>query len=226
MPKDWRVSSTSSPKKMPTRGINRSINANYNSVFGAVPILTLRLSRAKFGFNGYGGYGQRPRRDAEFFNQTDFFNTRSTLIQNGTQFNKGINKYGSAELSFEADSLNLLTGTFNIYNGNNNSGNYQNTMQRDSDGVVTNSNILNNGARDWNRYDVGINYQLGFKNNKDQLLTASYKYSNFTNNQFNDIIGTNAPSYRQYNSSGSKEHTTQLDYIQPFKVITIEAGGS
>jgi outer membrane receptor protein involved in Fe transport len=211
--------------KKADQGYNGSINANYNSVFGYRTNLNATVKQGKFGFNGYGGYGQRPRRDAEFFNQTDFFNTQSTLIQNGTQSNKGINKYGSAELSFEADSLNLLTGTFNIYNGNNNSVNNQNTMQRDSDGVVTNSNILNNGARDWNRYDVGINYQLGFKNNKDQLLTASYKYSNFTNNQFNDIIGANAPSYRQYNSSGSKEHTTQLDYIQPFKVITIEAGG-
>ena len=61
------------------------------------------------------------------------------------------------------------------------------------------------------------------------MLTTSYKYSNYNNGQNNDITTANeinyaSPAYNQYNNSGAQEHTIQLDYVQPIKKLTIEAG--
>jgi len=81
-------------------------------------------------------------------------------------------------------------------------------------------------------FDAGINYQLGFKKQKDRLLTVSYKYDYSPNKQFNDNLFSErinypavaVPDFQQYNNSGNRAHTFQLDYAHPLKKITIEAG--
>ena len=88
--------------------------------------------------------------------------------------------------------------------------------------------------------DATINYQLGFKRKKDQLLTLSYKFShspntNFSNNMFSQRLnfpastqpdGTQGqPDFVQNNNAGERAHTIQLDYAEPFKKLTFEAGG-
>jgi outer membrane receptor protein involved in Fe transport len=183
------------------------------------------------GYNGYVGTGARPKRETALGSESTFSNPVSSLTQDGTRFNGGHNTYTSNELSYEAHSLNLITGTFNFYNNANNNGNNQYTVQRNNlDDITQAYNIMGNGSGKYSGNDIGLNYQLGFKKNKEQLLTASFKYSNNRNQQFNDVqsdatINYDDPNYRQYNKAGSKEYTTQLDYIHPLKVITIEAGG-
>lgn len=211
-------------QKKGDQGYNGSLNTNYNSVFGPRVNLNATVKQGKFGFNGYIGTGKRPERGADFYNQTDFFSPASTLVQNGNKANGFRNMYASTELSFEADSLNLITGSFNTYTGKSTQVNSQFTTLGDENGETSYASS-NNGNGNFHGSDFGLNYQLGFKRNKDQLLTASYKYSNSGNKQFNNVVPGNTADYRQYNSAGSKEHTTQLDYIQPFKILTVEAGG-
>jgi outer membrane receptor protein involved in Fe transport len=218
-------------QKKADQGYNGSVNANYNTVWGERLNLNATVKQGKFGFNGYIGTGKRPKRESEFGNESTFFTSGTSVVQKGNRFMGGNNTYGSTELSYEADSLNLITGTFNFYNGTNNNGNNQNTVQRNnSDDITQAYNIANNGNGEYHGRDVALNYQLGFKKSKEQLLTASFKYSNNYNKQFNDVLATETfnyaePNYRQYNSAGSKEYTTQLDYVHPLKLITIEAGG-
>ena len=129
--------------------------------------------------------------------------------------------------------MNLLTGSFQEYTGNNiqNSDQFS-TELNGSNALVQYFELSNTSANQYKGYDAGFNYQLGFKRNKDQLLTTSYKYSSSSGTQDADALylkqvfatGTGLRNYRQYNNSGTKEHDIQLDYIQPFKVITIEAG--
>ena len=78
-----------------------------------------------------------------------------------------------------------------------------------------------------------MNYQLGFKKSKDELLTFSYKYSYSPNKQFNDNVFSDRfnyplqsyPDYQQYNDAGDKDHTIQVDYASPLnKKLSIEAG--
>jgi hypothetical protein len=81
-------------------------------------------------------------------------------------------------------------------------------------------------------FDASLNYQLGFAHQKGRLLTLSYKYNYSPDNEFaNDLFSQRlhyaeaiAPDYQQYNNSGSKVNTFQLDYEQPFKKLIVEAG--
>ncbi|MES2064308.1 MAG: TonB-dependent receptor [Bacteroidota bacterium] len=218
-------------QKKGDQGYNGSINSRYNTVWGYNFNLNATVKQGKLGYSGYVGTGARPKRETAFGNESVFSNPASSLRQDGTRFNGGSNTYNSNELSYEADSLNLITGTFNFYSNRNNNGNNQYTVQRDNlDDITQAYNIMGNGNGKYRGADVGLNYQLGFKNNKEQLLTASFKYSNNRNQQFNDVqadqtINYDNPNYRQYNKAGSKEYTAQLDYIHPLKAITIEAGG-
>ena len=89
---------------------------------------------------------------------------------------------------------------------------------------------MNTGNSSFEGLDAAINYQLGFKKDKNRLLTLSYKYSYSPNKQFNsnifsETLNYEQPGYQQYNNAGNKEHTIQLDYVHPFKKLTLEAGG-
>jgi outer membrane receptor protein involved in Fe transport len=220
-------------KKNADQGYNVNVNSGYNSIWGLRNNVNLTLKQGKFGFSGYAGYNYRPLRTSSFENMTTFDYMNTSLSQTGTRGNGGKNLYGSGELSYEIDTLNLITGTFDSYNSKSNQHNYQATTQRDANDAITQFySLFNDGTGQFRGTDVGLNYQLGFKRNKEQLLTLSYKY-NYDNNLQNsealkgdEAIGKGVPNdYRQYNNSGSKQHAFQLDYIQPSKILTVEAGG-
>jgi hypothetical protein len=210
------------------QGYNGSVNGNLSNIWGQRLNLNATVKQGKFGFTGYIGASSRPERASEFENRTTFFTAPSAVYQSGNRANSNDNRYGSAELSYEIDTLNLITGTFNDYKGTGISDNDQLTQLFNASNALTNTyRVINHGTNGWLGSDMGLNYQLGFKRNKEQLLTVSYKYSNSSNKQFTDVKTDRAgtPNYRQNNDAGTKEYTTQLDYIQPAKVLTIEAGG-
>jgi outer membrane receptor protein involved in Fe transport len=226
-------------KKDIEQGYNGSINTRYSNIWGPGINLNLTMKQGKFGIGGYAGYNKRNKVTTGFSNINQSSTSASTndpnyefsdLRQSGTNTNKGNYTYANTELTYEADSLNLLTGTFEYYGGKGSSdrdllSNLSSTNTRNSNGYRSYSNI---DSKD-KGFGAGLNYQLGFKRNKEQLLTGSYKYNYSATNQFNDIefverVNYTNPNYRQYNTSGSKEHTLQLDYVQPQKKLTIEAG--
>lgn len=154
--------------------------------------------------------------------------TSSTnLNQHTDRSSDNTNGYLGTELSYEADSLNLISAQFNI-NGSRNTGNSSQVSllnatlpqvyQLDNSSVGTGSGL-----------DAALNYQLGFKKDKNRLLTFSYKYFTFNNDQDNELIVSNSsgyfdPNYKQNNNSLYREHTVQADYVLPVKKLTIEAG--
>ncbi|TWR29222.1 TonB-dependent receptor [Mucilaginibacter pallidiroseus] len=211
-------------QKKADEGYNGSVNANYNSVYGIRSNINLTVKQGKIGLNAFAGIGSRPRRSQPFYNRTEFLKEPNTIIQEGDRFMSGTNRYVSTELSYEADTLNLLTGTFNAYSNSNNGGGTQYNTE-DLGGVQNRYTTINNSNRKFDGQDFGLNYQLGFKANKEQLLTASYKFSNNRSSNNNQVEPGNANNFRQFNKAGGREHTAQLDYVQPLKVITVEAGG-
>jgi len=223
-------------KKDADQGYNGSVNTGYNNVWGYRANLNLTVKQGKFGYNGYVGFNKRRPQTSAFENGSTFYEKDTEkitgiLLQNGTRTNSNRNVYTGNELSFELDTLNLFTGTFNLYEGGNNSSNTQSTVERDGNQILKRDySTQNNGTNSWKGVDAGINYQHGFKRNKEQLLTLSYKYSNSPSQQQNYVtsnggFGYNRPDYMQFNSNGTKEYTTQLDYVHPMKVLTIEGGG-
>ena len=218
-------------KKNMDQGYNIGVNGRYNTVWGPGINLNGTLKQGKFGLSAFAGFNIHRQQTTGFGNTQTFFADNSQLSQTGTNINKGHNKYGNAELSYEFDSLNLLTGSIEVFQGKR----YQNSDQLSTtidanDFIQQQYKLANDGYSSWEGLDAAVNYQLGFKKDKNRLLTLSYKYSyspntQFNNNVFSDTINYQQPGYQQYNDAGNKEHTVQLDYVHPFKKITLEAGG-
>lgn len=219
-------------KKNADQGYNGSVNTRFNSIWGPGVNLNATVKQGKFGLAGYVGYGSNGTDRQNFNGSTLTFNNANVLTQNGNNNESGYNRYGNAELSYEIDTLNLITASYEFYNGKFDQTGNNITSQRTDLGDIFQQYALNsNSTNKFAGTDAALNYQLGFKRNKDQLLTLSYKYSYSPNEQFNlneimQITGTHPNSYQQNNNSGNREHTFQLDYVQPFsKVLNIEAGG-
>lgn len=218
-------------KRNLAQGYNGSVNGRANSVFGPGINLNMNVKEGKLGlsgFVGYGGSGKNPT----YNGSTQTFIDGSVVSQNGSSSFNGYNAYGNAELSYEIDTLNLITASYQSFGGSNDQLGSQFSNSFSGNNKLTQQYTLNNGSHNsFNGLDASLNYELGFKHNKDQLLTLSYKYSYSPNSQINDNTIANAfafgqPNYQQNNNSGSKEQTVQLDYVQPFnKMVNIEAGG-
>ena len=221
-------------KKNADQGYNANINTRYNSVFGPGLNINANAKQGKLGVTGYFGINRNNGFIAGFSNAQTVFNGPTTS-QAGSGSNQFRNHYGDVELSYDIDSLNLLTASFETFNGGNNqnSDQFSNTINYDGS-IAQQYRQLSTGYNNFEGLDASINYQIGFKRNKDQLLTLSYKYSyspntQYSNNIFSERINdfqSAQPDFSQYNDAGSKEHTIQIDYAEPFsKKFTLEAGG-
>jgi outer membrane receptor protein involved in Fe transport len=222
-------------KKNIDQGYNGSVNTRYSNLWGPGVNVNLTVKKGKFGLAGYAGYNRRNRLTTGSSNLNENYKATgaplSTLNQNGDRTTSGNNTYGSTELSYEADSLNLLTGSVEYYKGNNyTDANLFSNLQNFDNATFSNSyRSLNNNDNSYSGLSAGLDYQLGFKRSKEQTLTTSYKFNRSINDQFNDVgfyekVNYIQNNYQQYNNSGSNEHTLQLDYVQPFKKLNFETG--
>ncbi len=220
-------------KKNADQGYTANLNARYNTVWGPGLNINGNAKQGKLGLTFYAGGNPHNSSTTGFGNTQNFFNTQN-IDQTGTNSNNFSNRYGEVELSYEIDSLNLLTGSLEAYKGNNNQSSDEYSITNNYDGTIAQKfNQATSGYNNWQGIDASLNYQIGFKKNKDQLLTLSYKYSYSPFTQLSDNTYTNRlnypaidqPDFKQYNDAGSKEHTMQIDYAQPFKKITLELGG-
>ena len=223
-------------KKNIDQGYNGSVNTRYNNIQGGGINLNATIKQKKFGLGEYIGLQEQGNVTTEFGNSNQIVNpSKSSLLQLGKRTVNNNNLYSSVDLSFEIDSLNLLTGNFQQYNYINNEYNNQFTTELNGDNSLAHFFNLANDIHKKNvGYDFGLDYQLGFKEKKEKLLTASYKYNYSANTQNADakflentnINSPNAavPNFRQFNNAGTKEHTFQLDYVWPLEYISFEAG--
>ncbi|MGN7988813.1 outer membrane beta-barrel protein [Pedobacter sp. 22226] len=216
-------------KKM-ENGYNGNLNARYQFPGGPSGNGNFTIKQGKFGANLYGGTGVW---QVDGIKLNEIRNSRETPIPSSLYslgFQKIDNKWawGGGELSYEIDSLNLITVEVNPYSGYN----QQNLMQHFDlrDGAVSSAYDMSSANRyEWGGTDYTFNYQKGFRDKKEHLLTFSYKFFNSSEPQLSDVMFSNkinftGPDYKQENTSSSKEQTIQVDYVNPFKKLTVEAG--
>jgi outer membrane receptor protein involved in Fe transport len=206
-------------------------------IFRTSRIHTLGLGSAftakkgKFGINGYAGRFSHNALGSTFLNSRTSFAPYQLVTDDG---NTSVSNWtlvpANADLSYEIDSLHLLTSTIVISANNYDQNNTQLFRTSDQQGKLINSyNINTTNDPKVAAVSANLNYQIGFKNKKDRLVTASYQYSTTLNKagSLNNTIGnfnyTNN-QLSQYNNAGMNEHTVQLDYIDPGKIVTTEAG--
>ncbi len=209
-------------------GYNASLNASHRFPVGGPGMGgSFSFKQGKFGMSGFGGanMSHSPATRNSIIRTT----TGTSLTQNNGRESDNQSGYFGTELSYEIDSLNLISGQFNI-NGNTSDGlSSQNSLLNNLVGMETYdlANVNNGHGRG---LDGALNYQLGFKGNKARLLTFSYRYFGFNNDQNSNLSISNrtasfpTPDYRQFNESKASEQTFQIDYVHPVKKLTVEAG--
>jgi hypothetical protein len=221
-------------KKNADQGYNFGVNSRFNSVFGAGYNINGTLKQGKFGMSVFGGFGSNGTLTTASGFTENIFASHTNILQNGYNTQKGNFHYGGTELSYEIDTLNLITASIDLFGNDQNQYGPQ-LSTTDSLGIIKQTyNLYNTGTGSFTGLDAALNYQLGFKGSKDRLLTFSYKYSYSPNKQFNDnqfsdrfnYSQASFPDYRQHVDAGDRDHTLQVDYASPLtKQVSIEAGG-
>ena len=217
-------------KKKIDEGYNIGLNGRLNTIWGPGINLNGTYKKGKFGFSGYLGYNVRHQQTNGVGGEQLFYSDHSSIVQQGSNTVGAHNTYGNVELSYELDSLNLLTGSLQFYSGNYSQNTNQLSNALDSSKTLFQAyRLLSDASNGFGGLDASLNYQLGFRKDKNRLLTLSYKYSyspNTTNinNTVTDTFNFYLPNYLQFNHAGNKEQTIQVDYVHPFKNLSLEAG--
>jgi hypothetical protein len=212
-------------------GYNGSVNMSHRFPAGGPGTGgSATFKQGKLGISAYGGAStsQTPL-ISNTISRTSTGNSNTNLSQINSRETDSRNGYFGSELSFEIDSLNLISGQLNINGNSNENRNYQQSLLNGQTDVIQSYNLDGNNEGNGHGMDAALNYQLGFKKNKQQLLTFSYRIYSYRNQQNNELLTTNPvhynlPDYNQFNNGGTAEQTFQIDYIQPVKKLTIEAG--
>jgi len=188
--------------------------------------------QGKFGVNGYAGSYIRTDAPA-----TNFVNMRTVTIPYQSVVNSGYSNFpkgdlipANADMSYEIDSLNLLSSSVVLSLNSYDQHDTQSFNIFNQSGALVNDYDFNTASHpSVGRIDASLNYQLGFKNKKDRFLTTSYQYSTTINNfdSYNEAIGRlnyADNQTNQHNNAGLTEHTIQIDYVNPGKELTTELG--
>ena len=210
-------------------GYSGSAGISYKFPNGPRGNASINLKSGKFGLAAFAGATDYNTPQTNYsITQQGLVNPLTNVFQQGSAKTTSNLEYISTQLSYEIDSLNLITATL----GYNRSANHKMSgafEQQTIDSAYQAYRLNNNGETRGHGYDLGLDYQLGFKRSKTQLLILSYKFSHSANTQSNFITNTDEvnysqPNYNQYNNSGVNEHTIQLDYTHPLKKLQIEGG--
>lgn len=212
-------------------GYNASISTRYNFIWGPGVNANLTLKQNKFAISSYYGMGKGSMPGMNWSNYRKSLLQNNLLNQEGKSVNDWTWNYLQTEMSYEFDTLNLLTAEIGWNPGNSNFNRTQNnSLYNSANEIDQYFNLTDVNKSTWNSLDLGLNYQKGFKKNKSQLLTLSYKYSPSVNTNFSDVSLNSAFNYqfvpfKQDNRSGSIEQTSQIDYVHPLgKKLDFETG--
>lgn len=155
-------------------------------------------------------------------NPTDLFQQRSRKPEGRTG-------YLGTELSYEIDTLNLVSARFNT-NGNWSENNgFLNSQLMEAGVALQGYDLAERTRTRSGGLDFSADYQLGFKADKNRMLTLSYSYQNNKNEpstaaSISNVLNYPSRDYRQEQNDYTKENTVQLDYVYPHKNLTIEMG--
>lgn len=203
-------------------GYSGSVGANGDTFGGYGGNAYLSLKYGKFGFTGNGAYFYHKSPASITSMQRDEMspNPINKLAQNGTSRSNGGGLFYNTSLSYEPDTLNLFNVSVGQFGGKFDSDSEQDVL---SQGARNYSYLLdNNSTTQFGSFSLTSDYQRTFKK-KDELLTLSYRFEKSPNDSEFESIYSNVVGYyypdgyrmRSLNDAGGKEHTGQVDYVNP-----------
>ncbi len=213
-------------------GFMATVNAGTDSRGGYSSGLYLTSKIRKFGFSvNYNHNSQIQPRSESIANGENFVSTdyRYSKSEGYNDF-RGKANFAMGEMSYEIDSLNLISLSFFGYGGNYDGTGFSESSNYDVNHQLTRQfqNLTNSGFG-FGSMSANIDYQKTYKK-PDKSFTVSYKLDNSPRNTDNEnaVEGIlNYPSYRQrsVNDAYGREHTFQVDYFDPItKIHQLEAG--
>ena len=194
----------------------------------------ITLKYGKFGFTGnVNQYVFKSPESESNFQRRDFsVEPESILKQNGLSAFNGRGNNVSGLISYEMDSLNLFSVSLNGYQGKGT--NTTNTGVNSTGRFAYDYDRISDNSNEYGSIDFSADYQRSFKR-KGELLTVSYRFGSSPNNSDGmtetlNVTGTPILRPQDYrmrnvNKADGKEHTGQVDYVNPLtQNHTIEAG--
>ncbi len=209
-------------------GYSANLGFQYKFPNGPRNYASFTFKSGKFAMSGSGGYNINNTPQTSFsISRQNGSPVNSTIDQEGTAHTFNHQSVVYSQYSYELDSLNLLSAIINYGSGLNHRLASSSTRQINNTSSSYQSD--EDGRNTKHGYDLGLDYQMGFKKKKTQLLSFSYRYSDNDYKQRNlftasQQVNSHVTDYRQENTSGTKEQTVQLDYTHPLKQVDIEAG--
>ncbi|MEY8760331.1 outer membrane beta-barrel protein [Chryseobacterium tongliaoense] len=188
---------------------------------------SLNLKQKKLGISAYGGGFLRNNPEINYYN--DQKAVSGALQQDGRTSNKGNGGYFNANMSYEIDSLQLLTVQLGSNLSSNTSKDFLHSYFYQQNIVTENNNSDNHSENKGNGFEASANYQIGFKRDKSQLLTVSYKFNRYNDDITNisdiqNIITHSSNRIDQNNTNQNNEHTFQIDFVKNIKKVYLETG--
>lgn len=188
---------------------------------------SVNIQQNKLGISAYGGgyFKKNPEISYQNFQRT----LSNDLIQNGKTSGKGNGGYFNVNASYEIDSLKLLNIQLGSNFANNRSKDFLDSNFFQQNILMEDNNASNDSDSNGKGFEASANYQIGFKNDKSQLLTLSYRFNNydyFVNSitDFKNRLTNSANSIDQNNDNQNSESTFQIDFVKNIKKVYLETG--
>lgn len=218
---------------------NGSYRGAGGGVFGTVQSGKFTLS-ARYNYN----YNTSPRSySGGNRTATEASSTASNLEYNGSSKGDGDFQAGSLEASYEIDTLNLISASFGLWGGGNDSRGGTNYVGSSADptsqGLLYRYATASRSRSSWFSIDGGFDYQHTFPHLKDRMLTFSYRINTspqtsdvYSEYQDEELLDAEWADYlnrlqdqRNDGEQNTTEHTVQADFTTPIgKYHTVEAG--
>jgi outer membrane receptor protein involved in Fe transport len=218
-------------------GFTTTIKAGLNSQGGGDAGLFIMAKKGKIGFTGSLNSYRYRYPDSDINKTGDDFINNNTVFEEGYMNIKGYGLWGSGELSFEIDSLNLINIGYNTHHGKENWLWDGYISQTQASNLIYTCDRLGKEHGTWGGSDVNFDYQNTSAKNPERRFTFSYRYSYSPRNSeskniyFNPNPVDDFPAHilldstKQYTNARTNEHTFQLDYSTPLgKIHSLETG--
>lgn len=214
-------------------GYNARVNVSGDSRGGYNTGANLTLKVGKVGFMGnYNLYKHKqPGTDSYLYREDYTSADERYMIQNGRGDGRATGQFGSGELSFEIDTLNLINVGFNRYQGKWRHNSFAERDIQNTERASTQKYSRHTQSENTYGYTgFNVDYQKTSATVKDRLFTVSYRFGTSPNETASDNHEEPLLNYiekwnRQYSDGKMNEHTFQLDYTTPIhKIHTLEAG--
>lgn len=219
-------------KKKLENGVEGSLNFDYRTP-GVGPGFSNTLSgkQNKFGFNSNIGISDYEKPfTTRSIERITYGSNENNFNQNGGNKTFSDSKFLNLGLTYDIDTLNLLTTNLGLYNLSNEEVLNLETSLSDLNGVALQKYLILS-AKDASSKELnfGLDYQRNFAGRKDKVLNISYLFLNAKDREenlteFEQRFNYNTNDFSQSNYFKQSEHTGQIDFTQSIKKVKFDLG--